>query len=177
MTVSASVRLVATLVSSVALAMSTAVAAKPPSKWHIGAWEVVQGEFADRQTCMAIGSADQSTFLIIKLDTGNMADHVVSLLFTNMQWSIEPDDDLGELKFHAGDQVAGAEPVAGERGFFFYMSLEPAQTWFEKTRPSGFWIERDGKEIGRYKGGNLAEAFKKVRDCGERLIKADPFAK
>lgn len=177
MTVAASGRLVAMLVSAAALATNPAVAAKPAPKRQTGVWEVVQGEIADRQTCMAIGSADPSTVLIIKLDTKHLADHVVSLLFTNMQWSIEPGDNLGELKFHAGDQVAGAEPVAGDRGFFFYMSLDPAQIWFEKTRTSGFWIERDGREIGRYKGGNLAETFRKIRACGERLIKADPFAK
>lgn len=176
MTVLALGRLAAMLVGAAALAMSAAVAAKTPSKRQTGVWEVVQGEFADRQTCMAIGAADQSTFLMLKLDTSHMADHVIALLFSNIAWSIKQGDELGELEFHAGDTIAGGEVIAADRGFFFYMSLEPAEVWFEKTRASGFWIERDGKEIGRFKGGNLAETFRKIRACGEKLIKADPFA-
>lgn len=141
-----------------------------------GAWEIVQGEFAGRQTCMAIGEADQSTILTLKLDTGHMADHVIALLFYNAAWSIKQGDQIGPFRLHAGDETASADPVAWDHGFFFYMSLDPAQRWFDKTKASGFWIERDGREIARYKGGNLAETFRKIRACGERLIKADPFA-
>jgi len=172
------VGLLTTVVLSATLACGASATAAAPVKSNrpTGQWENFQGEFAGRQTCMAMGSADRSTVLTLKLDTGHMADHVVALLFTNMDWSIKEDDQLGELRFHAGDQIAGAEPVAAERGFFFYMSLETAQVWFDKTRASGFWIERDGKEIARFKGGNLAEAFRKIRACGERLVKADPFS-
>ena len=163
---------------ALALITSHAAAAASATKANgqTGNWEIVQGEFAGRQTCMAIGSADRSTVLTLKLDTGHMADHVIAVLFMNMDWSIKEGDELGELRFHAGDQIAGADPVAADRGFFYYMSLDPAEVWFNKTKASGFWIERDGQEIARYKGGNLAETFRKIRACGERLIKADPFA-
>ena len=150
-------------------------AAKP--KREVGTWDIVEGEFAQRQTCMAIGLADQSTFLTLKLDTRHMADQVIALLFMNTNWSIEEGDELGELEFHAGGETAEAEPVAAKHGFFLYLPLQTAQIWFDNTRNSGFWIERRGKEIGRYHGGNLAEIFRKIRSCGEELIKADPFAK
>jgi hypothetical protein len=151
-------------------------AAAPKPKRDVGNWEIVQGEFAGRQTCMAVGSADQSTVLTLKLDTRHMADQVIALLFMNMNWSIEEGEDLGELEFHAGPETAGVEPVAGKHGFFVYLPLQMAQTWFDNTKTSGFWIERKGKEIGRYRGGNLAETFRKIRSCGEGLVKADPFA-
>lgn len=161
------------LVVSSVVATTTALGAKPKKT---GVWEIVEGEFAGRQTCMAIGSADQATILTLKLDTGHMADQIIALLLYNKDWSIKEGDDLGDLRFHAGDEIAGAEPVAGSHGFFFYMSLDPAERWFGKTKASGFWIERNGKEIARYRGGNLAETFQKIRACGEKLIKADPFA-
>lgn len=165
-----------------ALALIPSITNSQPSaaekpKRDIGNWDIVQGEFAGRQTCMAIGSADQSTVLTLKLDTRHMADQVIALLFMNLHWSIEEGDDLGELEFHAGSETAGAKPVAAKHGFFFYLPLQAAQIWFDNTKNSGFWIERSGKEIGRYHGGNLAEIFRKIRSCGEGLIKADPFAK
>lgn len=167
---------IAFLISTAAFPIAEATAAPAKAKRQVGVWEIVQGEFAARQTCMAIGLADQSTFLMLKLDTGHMADHVIAIILGNTAWSIKEGDGLGELKFHAGDSTAGAEPVAADHGFFFYMSLEPAQVWFDKTKAFGFWIERDGKDIAHYRGGNLAETFHKIRACGERLIKADPFA-
>lgn len=166
----------AILVAAIALPASSATVTHPKPKRQTGAWEVVRGEFAGRQTCMALGLADQSTYLTLKLDTGHMANHVIAILFGNTVWSIKEGDQLGEFEFNAGDQTAGAEPVAANHGFFFYMSLEPAQVWFDKTKAHGFSIERDGKEIARFKGGNLAETFRKILACGERLIKVDPFA-
>ena len=165
-----------------ALALSPLITNSQPSaaekpKRDIGNWDIVQGEFAGRQTCMAIGSADQSTVLTLKLDTRHMADQVIALLFMNTNWSIQEGDELGELEFHAGGETAEAEPVAAKHGFFLYLPIQTAQIWFDNTRNSGFWIERRGKEIGRFHGGNLAEIFRKIRSCGEELIKADPFAK
>lgn len=162
--------------ASISLITNSQPSAAEKPKRDIGNWDMVQGEFAGRQTCMAIGSADQSTVLTLKLDTRHMADQVIALLFMNMNWSIEEGDDLGELEFHAGSETAGAKPVAAKHGFFFYLPLQAAQIWFDNTKNSGFWIERGGKEIGRYHGGNLAEIFRKIRSCGEGLIKADPFA-
>jgi hypothetical protein len=173
---SASFVLAAMMLAAAALPATAAPAARAKANGQTGVWEIVQGEFAGRQTCMAIGSADDSTFLMLKLDTSHMADHVIAIILGNTSWSIKEGDELGELEFHAGDTTAGAEPVAADHGFFFYMSLEPAQVWFDKTKASGFWIERNGKEIARYRGGNLAETFNKIRACGEKLIKADPFA-
>ena len=175
MRLSASLALAAILGAFV-LPVNAASGAHAKIKRQTGVWEVTQGDFAGRQTCMAIGSADQATFLMLKLDTRHMANHVIALVFSNAAWSIKEGDDLGELELHAGDAVMGANPVAGEHGFFLYMSLEPAQSWFDKTRGSDFWIERNGEEIGRYRGGNLAEVFRKIRACGDQLIKTDPFA-
>lgn len=169
-------RKTALILGAVALSANGAPAAKSKAQRQTGVWEIVQEEFAGRQTCMAFGLADRSTFLMLKLDTSHMADHVIAIILGNTSWSIKEGDELGELKFHAGDTTAGAEPVAADHGFFFYMSLEPAQVWFDKSRASGFWIERDGQEIGRYRGGNLAETFRKIRACGEKLIRDDPFA-
>lgn len=169
-------RTTALILGAVALSANGAPAAKSKAQRQTGVWEIVQGAFEGRQTCMAFGLADRSTFLMLKLDTSHMADHVIAIILRNTSWSIKEGDELGELKFHAGDTTAGAEPVAADHGFFFYMSLEPAQVWFDKTRASGFWIERNGAEIAHYTGGNLAETFNKIRACGEKLIKADPFA-
>lgn len=81
------------------------------------------------------------------------------------------------MEFHAGSETAGAVPVAADRGFFFYLPLETAQMWFDNAAATGLWIERNGNEIARYRGGNLADTFRKIRSCGEKLIKADPFVR
>lgn len=176
MRVPASLLMAAIILGAFALPAPAAPAAHAKAKSQIGIWEIVQGEFAGRQTCMAIGAVDESTILMLKLDTGHMANHVIALLFTNAAWSIKEGDDLGEFEFKAGDARMGASAVAGEHGFFVYMSLEPAQDWFDKTRTDGFSIHRNGHEIARYRRGNLAQTFRKIRACGEKLVKADPFA-
>lgn len=170
-------RVAALMISGVGVLVGGTSAALPDTKRQTGAWEIVKGEFAGRQTCMAIGSADQSTVLTLKLDTRHMADHVIALLFMNMNWSIKKGDDLGVLELHAGSEIAGVEPVAGDHGFFVYLPLDTADIWFDNTKISGFWIERRGQEIGRFRGGNLAEIFRKMKSCGEALVRADPFAK
>jgi hypothetical protein len=173
---SVSLVLAGIFLGAVALPATAAPAAHAKAKAETGVWEVSQGEFAGRQTCMALGLADQSTILMLKLDTGHMANHVIAIILGNTGWSIKEGDELGELELHAGDTTAGAEPVAIDHALIFYMSLEPAQVWFDKTKASGFWLERDGKDIAHYRGGNLAEAFHKIRACGDKLIKDDPFA-
>lgn len=176
MKLSAPLATAAIILAAIAQPASAAPGAYAKAKRRTGLWEVTQGEFAGRQTCMAMGLADQSTFLMLKLDTSHMTNHVIALLFGNTAWSIKEGDDLGELQLHAGDETVGATAVAAEHGFFLYMSLERAQLWFDKTKGSDFWLERNGEEIGRYRGGDLAEAFRKTRACGEKLIKNDPFA-
>lgn len=173
-----SARLLHQAIGSVALLALLVIAqpAFPKPRALTGIWEVSEGEFAGRQTCIAIGEAGQSTTLLLKLDADLALNHQVALLFLDMSWSIREGDSLGVMRFYAGSETLSAKPVADEHGFFFYAPLETLEHWFAEAKSSGFWIEFEDKKLGPYRGGNLPTAFRKLRSCGEKLARSDPFA-
>lgn len=165
----------AILLSSFAMAPLSPGLSKPASTIRTGHWELVETKFTGRPTCLLIGAASQNTVLTLKIDSGDEARNLISFQFVNLNWSIKSGDDLGEIALLNSTGGPTAIPIAGEKGFFFYLDAGNAQTWLKLGDKRGLWLERDGKVLERINSDDLPDKIEELRKCGARLLADDPF--
>lgn len=118
--------------------------------------------------CMALNKFDDATFMTLKMDRGDRTDGVVVVMLSNLAWSIEQGEELGEVDLvHDTDGIA-APAHGGNHGLFFYTPRDWLRGFAASLPSGGFALYRDGTPVTRFPQDGFAETLKALLACADR---------